>query len=56
MKIYVSLEPHEVDRLIEIAAVERRRPQDQAALMLLRALDEATPTLRTVGERDPVLT
>jgi hypothetical protein len=38
MKIYVPLEPHEVDRLCDIAETERRRPQDLAALYVARGL------------------
>ncbi len=55
MKLYVPLTTEEVDRLCELARSERRRPQDQAALLLshalLAAVAGALPTANH-GERD----
>ena len=38
MRIFVSLTKTEFDTLKELARVERRRPQDQAAAMLAKVL------------------
>jgi hypothetical protein len=37
-RIYVRLQPREVERLVELATQERRRPADQAALLVAEAL------------------
>jgi hypothetical protein len=42
--LYVPVQPDTLDRLREIARRERRRPQDQAALILERALDSLEST------------
>lgn len=39
MKLYVPLRRDEFDRLAELARAERRRPQDQAAVLLEKALN-----------------
>jgi hypothetical protein len=41
MRLVVSLLPEEHLRLVELAQRERRRVQDQAALLLSRALETA---------------
>ena len=38
MRLFVSLTREEFDALAELARAERRRPQDQAAALLARAL------------------
>jgi hypothetical protein len=38
MRIYVPLRRQEFERLVSLAHDERRRPQDQAAFLLSRAL------------------
>jgi hypothetical protein len=38
MKLFVPLNASEFDRLTELAQSDRRRPQDQAAMLLARAL------------------
>jgi hypothetical protein len=38
VRLYVPLSRREVDQLIKLAAVERRRPQDQAAVLLAATL------------------
>jgi hypothetical protein len=38
MRLYVPLTRTEFDRLRDLALSERRRPQDQAAVLLARAL------------------
>ena len=50
VKVYVPLHPAEVNRLVEIARAERRRPTDQAAYLLSKALG-TTPTT-TTGKDD----
>ena len=42
VKLYVPLRHDEIDRLVAVAASERRRPADQAAYMLSRLLSERT--------------
>ena len=39
MRLFVPLTRDEFDRLHEMARVERRRPQEQAAILIARALD-----------------
>jgi hypothetical protein len=41
MKLYVPLRRDEFDRLANLARAERRRPQDQAAVLLEAAVREA---------------
>jgi hypothetical protein len=57
MRLFVPLTRDEFDRLLELARAERRRPQDQAALILARTLTDAEPqrdqTPPTVDERSP---
>jgi hypothetical protein len=43
MRLYVPLTRTEFDRLREVAQAERRRPQDQAAVILAQALDDELP-------------
>lgn len=38
--LFVTLRPTELDRLRELARTERRRPQDQAAILIVRALTD----------------
>lgn len=38
MRLFVPLDPDEFDRLRALARAERRRPQEQAAVLLTRAL------------------
>ena len=38
MRLYISLTRDEIARLQDLAVRERRRPQDQAAVLLARAL------------------
>jgi len=40
MKLYIPLRTEEMARLVALAREERRRPQDQAALIIARALAE----------------
>lgn len=40
MRLFVSLDPKEFQRLLTVAHAERRRPQDQAAVLLSKALAE----------------
>ena len=40
MRVYISLTKTEAERLSEVARRERRRPKDQAAYLVARALDE----------------
>jgi hypothetical protein len=39
MRLYVTLDRVEADRLAEAARRERRRPKDQAAYLIARALE-----------------
>lgn len=43
MRLFVPLTRDEFDRLRHLARTERRRPQEQAAVLLTRALDAPTP-------------
>ena len=43
IRLYVPLQKHEVERLIEVADAERRTPRDQAAVLLAAALKTTTP-------------
>lgn len=45
-KVYVSLRQSEVDALIRLAREERRRPQDQAALIIAAHLRDVEQTVR----------
>ena len=51
--LFVPLDRHELDQLVELARLERRRPQDQAALLLAQAVktalgsDPAAPSAQT---------
>ncbi len=38
MRLFVPLRPDEFDRLLRVATAERRRPQEQAALLIARSL------------------
>lgn len=40
MRLFVPLTRDELDRLSDLARQERRRPQEQAAVLLSRALDD----------------
>ena len=44
MRLFVPLTKTEFDALRELARVERRRPQDQAAAMLAKVLADDPPT------------
>jgi len=39
MRLYVTLDRVEADRLAEVARQERRRPKDQAAYFIIRGLE-----------------
>jgi hypothetical protein len=39
MRMYISLRPAEATRLSELAERERRDPRDQAAYLIVRALE-----------------
>ena len=66
MRLFVSLTRDEFDRLREVARSERRRPQDQAAVLLVQSLDlhgavsQSTPPQSSLpfeqvgGDREPV--
>jgi hypothetical protein len=43
MRLFVPLTRDEFDRLLARARAERRRPQDEAALLIVRSLDPAAP-------------
>jgi hypothetical protein len=51
--LYVPTEPETLERLRQLAARERRRPQDQAALILERALQEDTATRIAAAPQGP---
>lgn len=46
MRLFVSLTKTEFDALRDLANAEKRRPQDQAAMLLARALSDVTATRR----------
>ena len=56
MRLFVPLTQEEFSRLHKLAESERRRPQDQAAVLLMRALRATTPGVPTPpappGERN----
>jgi hypothetical protein len=56
-RLFVPLTTEELERLGELARAERRRPQDQAALILARTLATADPrrdaTAGDAGDRVP---
>jgi hypothetical protein len=45
MRLYISLPPNQFDRLTALARAERRRPQDQAAVLIERALAVQRPPI-----------
>jgi hypothetical protein len=45
-RISLLLRGDEFDRLLDLAALERRRPQDQAAILLTQALRSPSRTPR----------
>ena len=49
MRLFVSLNPDKLDRLTALARTERRRPQDQAAVLLERALEALELPTHTVS-------
>jgi hypothetical protein len=51
MRLYVPLTRTEYDQLRDLALIERRRPQDQAAMLLARAL--ADEPARPATDRAP---
>ena len=51
MRLYVPLTRTEFDRLRDLALIERRRPQDQAAMLLAQAL--ADEPVRPETDRSP---
>ena len=51
MKLFVPLTRTEFDKLHDLAQLERRRPQDQAALILAHAL--ADYPFQTAVDADP---
>jgi hypothetical protein len=51
--LYVTLDRTTLDRLRELAARERRRPQDQAAVILEKALIIAMARSPATDEEDP---
>ena len=51
--LYVPLRPDELARLKEVAQEQRRRPQDQAAVLLAAALGVA-PATTHAAEQAPV--
>ncbi len=50
MRLFVPLTRDEFDRLRDLARVERRRPQEQAAVLLTRALDTPATIPPLLGE------
>ena len=52
MRLYVPLSRAEFDQLLERARAERRRPQDQAAVLLAAALGVA-PSTTPAAEQAP---
>jgi hypothetical protein len=42
-RISILIEPNEATRLSELARAERRRPADQAAVILARELNKSAP-------------
>lgn len=48
MRIYVAMTPEEWERLLALSRRERRRPQDQAAVLLSRVLRPSTPDAESV--------
>lgn len=42
MRLYVPLSKPEIDALVETAIAQRRRPQEQAAVLLTKTLAELT--------------
>lgn len=52
MRIYVPLTREEFDHLDRLATAQRRRPQDQAAVLLARALAEETSSPLSAGATD----
>jgi hypothetical protein len=54
MRLFVPLTRDELDRLRELARAQRRRPQDQAAVLLTRALAVVTAA-DCAGEGDEQL-
>jgi hypothetical protein len=51
-RIYVPLRQLEVERLIEMASDERRRPQDQAAHLIAKALTAQHRSTAESKEKD----
>ncbi len=45
MQLYVSLSKTEMNALVELARVKRRRPQEQAAMLIAEALHDHTCSL-----------
>jgi hypothetical protein len=41
-RLFVPLLPEEIERLRQLAQIERRRPQEQAALLIVRGLRALT--------------
>ncbi len=58
MRLYVPLRQSEFEQLIALARSERRRPQDQAALLIARALPsddlarQVDPGLEVEGDEE----
>ena len=50
MKLYVPLDREAVDKLRRVALLERRRPQDQAAVIIERALEGCQPAAETAQQ------
>jgi hypothetical protein len=53
MRLYVPLDWQEFDVLQRLAYAERRRPQDQAAVILARALVGDRAEEQTASRREP---
>ncbi len=54
MRLYVPLTADEFDRLLAFAHAERRRPQDEAAVLLAHALRGDAPAYTGLAPRAPV--
>lgn len=52
MRLYVPLSKPEIDALVELAHARRRRPQDQAAVLIGKALAEYVRRTNQ-GDSDP---
>jgi hypothetical protein len=54
VRLYVPLRREEVNRIVQLAQAERRRPADQAAYIIAQWLEQTTTPAQTARPAEPV--